>query len=265
MQWFLALAEGCPGFKQYSALVKVAVHTALERTSLRPHFLYDGGENGLTRWLRDREVPIIQCRTFLDEDLARLKGGRDEANTRSTARGILLRLELAQLGQQLGFDDRVLYTDCDVFFRADVTRELDAIACHYFAVAPEFSREEYFHMNTGVMWMNLANLRSVDVEFRAFVRQNLDRLQSLAWDQGAYREFFVTKKNAIKWDKLRPELNWKPYWGDSAEAKIIHFHGPKPFQRPHLDSHYPNLKPLTANGAYDRFCEEWDELLLAAG
>jgi hypothetical protein len=62
MQWFLALAEGCPAFKQYGDMVKVAIHTALRHTSLEPHFLYHGGKNDLTRWFRDRDIPIIECR-----------------------------------------------------------------------------------------------------------------------------------------------------------------------------------------------------------
>jgi len=260
LKWFLALAEGCPGFDYYGDMVKVAIHTALRHTSLQPHFLYDGGENQLTRWLRDRAVPIISCRTFLDHEIARLRGGKDEANIHSTARGILLRIELAQLGLSLGLGERVLYTDCDVFFRGEVTRELAAIDCTYFAVGPESNREDYFNMNTGVMWMNLPMLRTVDAEFRAFVRQHVSRLPTMAWDQGAYREFFSSSDQTFRWDKLRPELNWKPYWGDNAMAPIIHFHGPKPFQQSYIDSHFPELKYLTG-GAYNELCQQWATLL----
>ena len=263
MQWFLALAEGCPAFKQYGDMVKVAIHTALRHTSLQPHFLYDGGENHLTRWLRDREIPIIGCRTFLEDDIAGLRCGEHEVNIRSALRGILLRIELPQLGAQIGLDERVLYTDCDVFFLGEIAAELAAIECNYFAVAPEFNREDYYQMNTGVMWMNLSMLRTMDADFRAFVRQNLPQLQSVAWDQGAYRQFFAGTENAIGWDKLRPELNWKPYWGDYAEAKVIHFHGPKPFHQRHIDSHFAELKHLTG-GCYDELCDVWADLLAEA-
>ena len=30
-------------------------------------------------------------------------------------------------------------------------------------------------------------------------------------------------------NKLPLEYNWKPYWGINNEAKIIHFHGIKPY------------------------------------
>jgi hypothetical protein len=264
MQWFLALAEDSPAFKQYGDMVKVAVHTALRHTSLRPHFLYDGGENQLTRWLREREIPIIQCLTFLKDEIAGLRCGEHEVKIRSALRGILLRIELPQLGALLGLDDRVLYTDCDIFFLGEIAAELAATNCEYFAVAPEFDREDYYRMNTGVMWMNLPRLRRVDADFRAFVRHNLPRLQDAAWDQGAFREFFAQGETAIQWDNLRPELNWKPYWGDYGEAKIIHFHGPKPFQQPYIDSHFTELKYLTG-GCYNELCELWSDLLAEAG
>ena len=260
MQWFLALAEASPAFKEYGEMVKVAVHTAQRYTSLQPHFLYRGGENDLTRWLRDRGVHIIQCRSFLENEFAALECGEHEIAIRAALEGILLRVELPKLGLRMKLDERVLYTDCDVFFRADVCQELTAIDCRYFAVAPEFDQQNYLQMNTGVMWMNLAGLRRVDEEFRSFVRQNLARLQAVAWDQGAYREFFARGANGFAWDKLRPELNWKPYWGDYGAAKIVHFHGPKPFQRSYVSSRVPELNHLTG-GCYTRLCDEWESLL----
>lgn len=262
MQWFFALAEGSPGFKGYADMAKVAVHTALRHTTLRPHFIYDGGENEFTRWLRDRSVPIIRCRTSFDDQIALLSGGEGQS-IQAIVRGILLRVELAQLGAQLGWDERVLYTDCDVVFRQDITSELAATECTYFAVAPEFTHDDYLQMNTGVMWMNLPKLRSVDAEFRAFVAENLPRLQNIAWDQGAYREFFAREGNTFLWDRLRPELNWKPYWGENPDAKVIHFHGPKPFQRPVIESEFPQLMYLVTQSYYD-LCDQWMDLLAEA-
>lgn len=264
MQWFMAVAERSPAFKQYGEMVKVAIHTALRHTSLQPHILYDGGENELTRWLRDHEVAILPCQTFLLEEIARLKCGEHEVDIRSALRGILLRIELPRLGLEMALDDRILYTDCDVFFLGDVADELAATDCRYFAVAPEFDSQDYRQMNTGAMWMNLPGLREVDSEFRQFVRENLSRLQSVAWDQGAYREFFIGPNNEPKWARLRPELNWKPYWGDYAKARIIHFHGPKPYHRDYIDSHFSELKHLTG-GSYGEICDLWADLLKEAG
>lgn len=264
MQWFLALNEGCPAFKQYAEMARVAIHTALQHTSLRPHFLYDGGENEFTRWLRDREVPIIQCRTSLFADLTDLARRQNDPSAITTTAGIFLRTELPRLQDSLGLEDRVLYTDSDVFFQRDPVAQISSAACEYFAVGPEFEPTDYENMNTGVMWMNLPALLRRDDEFKAFMRQNLEELQKAAWDQGAYRRFFRTSEGVALWDKLPPELNWKPYWGDNASAAIVHFHGPKPFQRPYIDSHYSELKQLTG-GCYEALCDRWQEMLAEAG
>jgi len=64
MKWFFSLNEAFPTLLDYTALVKVVVHSALIPTSLIPHCLYDGEENSLTDWLRERKVRIIDCRTL---------------------------------------------------------------------------------------------------------------------------------------------------------------------------------------------------------
>ena len=72
MQWFLALNESCPAFKQYAQMARVAIHTALAHTSLQPHCIYDGEDNEFTAWLQRRKVRIIRWQSFLCEDLAAL-------------------------------------------------------------------------------------------------------------------------------------------------------------------------------------------------
>ena len=42
-------------------------------------------------------------------------------------------------------------------------------------------------------------------------------------DQGAYNEYFQGAFNCLTY----PLFNWKPYWVENEDAKIIHFHGPK--------------------------------------
>jgi len=69
--WFFALGEKTPAGKQYCEMAKVAVHTALNHTSLKPHFIYDGEENFFTRWLRDREIPITFHQSSLASSISR--------------------------------------------------------------------------------------------------------------------------------------------------------------------------------------------------
>ena len=260
MQWFLALNEGCPAFKQYADMAKVAIHTARQHTSLQAHCIYDGGENDFTAWLKSRAVPILHWRTFLHDDLALLGKETNNPDLLRATRGVFLRVELPALQARLGLDDRVLYTDCDVIFRKEVVGELRPLQPKFFSVAAEANAARPDEMNTGVMWMHLPEMRAQDALFRDYLRQNIAALPGMSWDQGAYRNFYRSAKNDPLWDVLPPELNWKPYWDDYGTAKIIHFHGPKPFQRPNIDSHYSELKHLTG-GRYGEVCDLWEALL----
>lgn len=259
MKWFFALTEDSAAFRQYAEMVMVAVHTARKATALEPHCIYDGNENDFTAWLRKREVRIIPHRSFVREALEQL--GREKGNPHLAAAlsGAFSRIELPEIVERLGGGGRVLYTDCDVMFLDDVVPELEANRCRQFAVAPESTRDDYANMNTGVMLMNTERLRESLPAFREYVSQNLAALEAESWDEAAYRWFYRDESGPL-WDRLRPELNWKPYWGESGGAKIVHFHGPKPFQREYIDSHWPELKELTG-GAYLTEVERWAELL----
>src|SRR6476659_277991 len=258
MEWYFALTEDSTAFRQYAEMIMVAVHTARKVTSLMPHCIYDGGENEFTAWLAKHDVRIIRHRSFVRDALEEL--GRQKANPHlaPALSGAFSRIELPEIVRD---SERVLYTDCDVFFLGEVVPELEANACRYFAVAPESARDDYVNMNTGVMLMNVERLRESLPEFRDYVAKNLAALEAESWDEAAYRWFYRDEKGP-QWDRLRPELNWKPYWGENTEAKIIHFHGPKPFQREYIDSHWPELKEHTG-GAYLTEVERWSALLEA--
>lgn len=259
MQWFFALTEDSTAFRQYADMVMVAVHTARKFTSLEPHCIYDGADNEFTGWLSKHDVRIVRHRSFVRAQLEEL--GRQKANPHLAAAlsGAFSRVELPELVEGLGGPERILYTDCDVIFLGEVVPELETNLCKYFAVAPESAQDDYVNMNTGVMLMNIASLREGLAEFREYISKNLAALERESWDEAAYR-WFYRDSNGPLWDRLRPELNWKPYWGENRQARIIHFHGPKPFQREHIDSHWPELKPLTG-GAYLSYVNRWAQLL----
>jgi hypothetical protein len=262
MHWFFALTEDSTAFREYAEMIMVAVHTARKFTSLVPHCIYDGGDNDFTEWLIQQDVRIIRHRSFLREPLAELGRQKNNSHFAAALSGAFSRVELPDLVASLGGAARVLYTDCDVIFVGDVVSELEANPCEYFAVAPEGEQHDYINMNTGVMLMNTDRLRESLPKFREYIWQNLAGLERESWDEAAYR-WFYRDSNGPLWDRLRPELNWKPYWGEWARAKIIHFHGPKPYQRSCLDSHFPELKCLTS-GSYYELCELWADLLAEA-
>ncbi|PYI90757.1 MAG: hypothetical protein DME97_16385 [Verrucomicrobia bacterium] len=259
MEWYFALTEDSTAFRQYAEMVMVAVHTARKVTSLEPHCIYDGNDNDFTAWLRKRGVQIIRHRSFVRDALEELGRRKKNPHLAAALSGAFSRIELPEIVERDGSSDRVLYTDCDVMFLDEVVPELEANACRYFAVAPESTRDDYVNMNTGVMLMNPVRLRESLPAFRDYVSQNLAALEAESWDEAAYRWFYRDEEGPL-WDRLRPELNWKPYWGESTEAKIIHFHGPKPFQRDYIDSHWPEVKSLTG-GAYLAEVKRWTELL----
>jgi hypothetical protein len=69
MDWF-AINESSAAFGTYTQLAKVAAHTALTHTSLRPCMLYGYEyENSFTRWMRRRGVDIIFAESYLKKDL----------------------------------------------------------------------------------------------------------------------------------------------------------------------------------------------------
>lgn len=259
MQWFFALTEDSTAFRQYAEMIMVAVHTAKKFTLLEPHCIYDGSENEFTEWLRKRGVRIVRHRSFVRTQLEELGRKKGNPHLGPALSGAFSRVELPELVEQLGGAKRVLYTDCDVIFRGEVVPELEANRCEYFAVAPESGQNDYVNMNTGVMLMNAERLRESLPKFREYIAQNLAALERESWDEAAYRWYYRDGDGPL-WDRLRPELNWKPYWGENPQAKIIHFHGPKPFQREHIDSHWPELKSLTG-GAYSALVEQWAALL----
>ena len=259
MPWFFALTEDSTAFQPYAEMIMVAVHTARKFTSLVPHCIYDGGKNAFTDWLTKHDVRIVHHRSFLREALTELGRKKGNPHLGPALSGAFSRVELPELVTRYGNPSRVLYTDCDVIFLEEVVPELRAHECEYFAVAPESVREDYINMNTGVMLMNTDRLRESLPKFREYISENLAELEKESWDEAAYRWYYRNGDRPL-WNRLRPELNWKPYWGENPEAKIIHFHGPKPFQQNHIDSHWPELRPLTG-GAYGSVVKRWADLL----
>lgn len=267
MKWFFALNEEGNQFANYSNLAKVAVFTALQKTSLEPHFIYDGKENDLTVWLRKRGVKVINRRSFLFDKLKAESERRNNPLYLHIGAGAFLRLEIPEIVKEQNYSDRfVLYTDVDVMFNAEVCDYLETLKPKYFAVAPEEFKHDYNYVNTGVMLMNVESLTENDKSFRDYVSKNLSMLVDIAFDQGAYN--LVYRRGRIsrrifgnRWNKLNHIYNWKPYWGKSKDAKIIHFHGPKPYQSEALlsDNVPENIKSILplVRGGYLEYAEEW--------
>lgn len=223
MKWFFALNEQSPNFDDYCRLIKVAVYTAYLNTSLQPYFIYDGQDNALTQWLSERDVQVIHHRSSFYPLLVELSETTRREWILNMGAGAFLRIDLPKILTERGMDDEyVLYTDIDVMFLKDIALSLEA-TCPLFAVAPEIDIQDNVNINTGVMLMNIPGLLRDYGKFRDFTSKFLLEFSGLDWDQTAYRTYYH-----MEWSSMNPLYNWKPYWGNEKNAKILHFHGLKP-------------------------------------
>ena len=227
MKWFFALCSESKDCTRTIEHLKVAVNSAKQNTNLQPYFLYDGEEDELTEWLSKNGVNVyITQVSFLD-----ILKNHPKLESIGTARGAYLRVEVPRLMKQLKLDDKyVLYTDCDVIFTKK-SEDIFNYTPEYFVAAPEFHETDYTYFNTGVMLMNIDNMYKTRKEFIKFIKDVLSKAKHFQpregftydwYDQSMYNEFYKNKA-----ERLDPIYNWKPYWGYSDKAKIIHFHGPK--------------------------------------
>jgi hypothetical protein len=218
VKWYFALSEASIDRVDHGwrGLIRVAVQSARQNTSLEPFMLYDGNENEFLDELRRMGVTVIHRRVSFYDALVEI--GETRPGYLPIATGAFLRVDLPLVENT---DEFVLYTDCDVTFLRDP--DLTQIRPTYFAAAPQASLTDYENdMNTGVIVMNVPAMRAMRSSFVEFIISNL-RAGWPGFDQENYRRHYKGK-----WDHLPLELNWKPYWGPGTDVGIVHWHGPKP-------------------------------------
>ena len=220
MKWYFAVSEASLDRPDHAwrDLIRGAVISALQNTTLTPHMLYDGKVSDFTSEIEAMGVTVIHHRvSFYDRLEAH---GRQQQGYLPIASGAFLRTEIPLIETE---DELVLYTDIDVLFLSDPTfREGSP---RFFAVAPQTNIGDYQDMNSGVMLINVPAMREVLPAFRASILTNLH----IGLDQENLSLFF---KN--RYAELDPQLNWKPHWGINPNAQIVHWHGPKPQTIRHL-------------------------------
>jgi FkbM family methyltransferase len=213
MNWYFALSVAtlASPHHDWPSLIRAAVHSARRSTRLVPHLIWDGPETGFLDELRGLGVTVLFHRVPFYDGLV---GFKDDPVYLGTAAGCFLRVEIPVLEQAQDF---VLYTDADVLFLRDPVPMLREMRPECFAAMSEFTLDD--GLNSGVLLLNVRQMRAEYPAFRAFIEANL----ALGLDQDMYRHFY-----AGRWEKLPPGLNWKPYWGRSDDAVILHWHGIKP-------------------------------------
>jgi hypothetical protein len=263
MRWFLGLNYDAPHFAAYAQMAQAAVLSVPAEAGLRAHLLFDGPECELTEWFRTRGGEVIFRESYLKPHLRAASAHPATPHALSHGAGVYLRVEIPDLLRERGWDDEtVLYTDCDVLFTprfriADLPAPTHAIAC-----GPDFDRSNEDVFNSGFMLIHLPLWRPLHERFKAFAIEDLpNAIGGREWDQYSFKMFF-----GRNYQKLYPIWNWKPYWGENPDARVLHFHGPKPFLRPALRQRIANpLQAQLATGYFWKVCDQWDRLLISAG
>lgn len=151
-----------------------------------------------------------------------------------TQRGAFFRLDvpivfdqaLALLGDVACVEtDYYLYTDTDVLFLQDID-SCDLNKPSFYTISGDNLREIMTPSNTGVMYADRH-------AFKGHLNDIVSYADEIKWDfeamdQGLINKYVFAKNLSIPY--LHEKFNWKPYWGHSEDAVIVHFHGPKPLR-----------------------------------
>jgi hypothetical protein len=253
-KWYFGINEA--GVNRSRPLIMAAVKSCLANTPLQPHCLYFGTRNKTVDQIERMGVRIIPHVPSLEPELTIGYGERYP-----TFAGHWLRTDLPAIEME---DDFILYTDIDVLFLRWRPELLTSPML--LAAAPEHRIEDTDKFNSGVMVINVRNMRSELPRFHAAIRRRvLNDFKYPAHDQKSFNDHFRGR-----YDHLDPLLNWKPYWGRNDETAILHFHGPKPRNIPAIKSGQFTGKAALAEiwarnpEGYDHYCDVWHQYLALA-
>lgn len=213
MKWFFCWSQKTE-FRtdhDWPNLIRASVESALQHTTLEPHFIYDGEPSGLTAELQQAGVVVhFHQLSFAPALEAYYVDKPDHA---AVAKGAFLRFDIPLFTD----DPLVLYTDADVMFQPGFS--VSGYCPEFLAAAPELVRGELRDLNSGVMLLNIPAWKVKRAALLEFTPKNLD----LGLDQEILRAFVGTD-----YLQLPDRFNWKPYWGQMPDTAIVHWHGPKP-------------------------------------
>lgn len=247
MKWYFCINQA--SLATYIDHIRVAIASCRRYTDLTPVCISDAAEPELVRLLENYDAPLLVRQVRLVTEFANFNYASFHAQT---AAGAYLRCEIPDIEQE---DEYVLYTDCDVMFVQNYVAP--QIRPKFFSCAPEMDINDWSYFNSGVMVMNVPNMRRVMPDFFRMVVARL-RLYThrYGYDQNDLNAFFWGA-----WDFLPVEFNWKPYWGLNPQARIVHFHGPKPVHLSELSGGpklTQNLMPEEYKDLFSRNSEAYD-------
>ncbi len=231
MKWYFCFNHRVAGW--FDEMIRVCVTSNARFAGLEPHCLYDGPECGLTGWLREQGVTVHHRQVSFRDELGSAPVLQRNAGTGydgNAAAGFFLPLEIARVEET---DPFVLFTDVDVMFLRAV--DLSDTRPHYLAACGEVASvldagptATAASFNSGVLVINVAALRA---DYSALV----DLARSGGFHAGperaaTYDQWLLNAFYAGRWDRLDDSYNWRSFWEPNPDARIVHFHGPKPMQ-----------------------------------
>lgn len=201
----------------------------------------------LGRWAEEKGVKVIYSpRLSFQEDVNQGLPYYAQHKIFSHLQGPFLRLDIPKFTKEHKlFDipnvckDHVLYTDVDVIFANQFTRDdvqtliqsIGQQGAGMLSYGREFSKSPEI-LNTGVMVMNVSHFEQVLPRILETARE---AEKYPIHDQemfNLYHESNEKEEAQGKFQLLPIYYNWKVYWGlepsDFNQVKIVHLHGPKP-------------------------------------
>jgi len=250
MFWFSGICNDTSNKKtiEYIQMYFVALVTAKKTNpKLRPVLIVDGVIDENIKKIERSGALIIQHQFPLIEDI---KKASNNNGTLTAARGAFLRIDICKICEQIGImDDFCFYTDNDVMFLGDISSIFD-YKPNFFLVAGEFDKTfdaNISNFNSGVMFINKKTMQNTYNDFLIFTKENIHNSMSKGFDQFCFRSFYAGNAELLHY-----LYNYKPYWGNEDNIKIIHFHGIKPFDS---DADILSMQPVIRNLATPFFYE----------
>ena len=231
MKWFFVVNNDASAW--FNDMIRSAVLSAKETGLLEPHCITDDASGALFDWLKREGVVIhvgelpFKHRLYADDVIEANRGSPYRAVNASGAYLKILIPQFADAGEP------VMYTDCDILFLPTLSFEGVAFDYSTMNAVPEIAgsenakQDESGNFNSGVMIFDPQLFRD---NYNAFLEELERRKYFFHGDPGFYDQGLFNVIFRGTWKIIPDTLNWRPYWGLSPAASIIHFHGPKPEQ-----------------------------------
>jgi hypothetical protein len=208
-------------------MLKVSILSVREHMGeLQPiHILYMGDKDtDFLGWLKAHDIVVHAHKPKWTAIIERLRLAGDPNTSHLFAHagnylGTWQRIDIPNLIES----EYILYLDADtVVTKAFTLGDFGLNITAHIAFSLEQEKDIIPH-NAGVALMNVPKLRETKGDFLKFIAEGETKPFSAPSDQGAYLDFYHP-------EFLDRRFNIKPYFNDMQGRKVMHFHGPKPYE-----------------------------------